>query len=91
VAPVTAEQVRAARAEGYDAGYARIPSRPNPYAREHIPVWRDRRTPAQKAADAPAERAALILAQVWQRAHAEGFAAYARERGLVLPSQDDSA
>lgn len=86
MAAVTAEQVRAARAEGYAAGYARTPSTPNPYAPEHVPVWRDRRTPTQRAADAPAVRAATTLAGVWRRAHAEGLAANAAERGVVLPS-----
>jgi hypothetical protein len=92
---VTAEQVRAARAEGYAAGYARQPSRPNPYAAEHVPVWRDRRTAAEKAAAKQAARPALILARVWLTAHGAGLAAYAAERGLALPSellsQDGSA
>ena len=91
MASVTAEQVRVARAEGYAAGYAITPSQPNPYAGPHVPVWRDRRTPAEKATDEPAERAARILARVWLVGHQNRLAAYARERGLALPSQDVDA
>lgn len=87
---MTAEQVRAARAEGYAAGHGLTPSTPNPYAPEHLPAWHDRRTPAQKAADAPGERDALTLARVWLTGHAAGIAAYADERGLALPSQDQT-
>jgi hypothetical protein len=86
---VTAEQVRAARAEGYAAGYAHQPSMPNPYAPPHVPIWQDRRTPAEKAADAQRNRPALILARVWQRAHTDGLAAYARERGLAPMTKID--
>ncbi|WP_424183842.1 hypothetical protein ACOBQX_17945 [Actinokineospora sp. G85] len=86
MAAVTAEQVSAARAEGYAAGYARTPSRPNPYAPAHVPAWLDRRTAAEKANAKQAEQPALILAGVWQQAHAQGLSAYARERGLALPS-----
>ncbi len=89
MAPVTAEQVRAARTEGYAAGYRLRPSRPNPYAPPHVPIWQDRRTPAEKAADEQRNRPALILARVWQRAHTDGLAAYARDRGLApMPATD---
>lgn len=88
MAPVTAEQVRAARAEGYAAGYALTPSRPNPYALPHVPAWLDRRSASEKAADEQRDRSARLLARVWLRAHADGLAAYAAERGLALPSQD---
>ncbi|TCO64378.1 hypothetical protein EV192_101146 [Actinocrispum wychmicini] len=87
MASVTAEQVRAARAEGYAAGYALRPSRPNPYAPPHVPVWLDRRTTAEKAAGERHARSARILAGVWQRAHSDGLAAYARHRGLAPPSE----
>ena len=88
---MTAEQVRAARAEGYAAGYARVPSRPNPYAPEHIPVWLDRRAAAEKAAAREAARPARILAWVWLNGHGAGLAAYAAERGLPLPSHEVSS
>ncbi|MBB4969095.1 hypothetical protein [Saccharothrix violaceirubra] len=83
---MTAEQVRAARAEGYAAGYALTPSRPNPYAPRHLPIWHDRRTATEKANAEKAEQPARILAGVWLRAHSEGLAAHARERELTLPS-----
>lgn len=88
---MTAEQVRTARAEGYAAGYALVPSRPNPYAPEHVPVWRDRRTAAEKAAAIQAARPARILAWVWLNGHGAGLAAYAAERGLAPASQEDSS
>jgi hypothetical protein len=87
---VTAEQVQTARAEGYTAGYTLAPSMPNPYAPPHIPVWQDRRTPPEKAADARKNRPALLLAQVWRRGYQDGQAVYARERGLAPPSAKSS-
>lgn len=89
MAAVTAEQVRAVRAEGYAAGYALTPSQPNPYALAHVPVWLDRRTSAERLADDQRDRPARILAGVWQRAHSDGLAAYARDRGLEPASQVD--
>ncbi|MEU4444887.1 hypothetical protein AB0K14_03260 [Actinosynnema sp. NPDC050801] len=86
---MTAEQVRAVHAEGYAAGHALAPSQPNPYAPAHVPVWLDRRTPAEQRADEQRDRPARILAGVWQRAHSDGLAAYARDRGLELASQVD--
>jgi hypothetical protein len=54
-----------------------------------VPIWQDRRTPAEKAADEQRNRPALILARVWQRAHTDGLAAYARDRGLApMPATD---
>lgn len=87
---MTAEQVRTARAEGYAAGYARLPARPNPYAPEHVPAWQDRRTAAEREIAERDARPARILAQVWLNGHRDGLAAYADERGLALPSQDFS-
>jgi hypothetical protein len=85
---VTAEQVQAARAEGYAAGYTLAPSGPNPYAPVHVPVWRGPRTRAEQDAVEQQNRPALLLARVWRMAYQDGQAAYARERGLAPPSSD---
>ncbi|MGH3863571.1 hypothetical protein [Actinokineospora sp.] len=77
MAAVTTEQVRAARAEGYAAGYALAPTMPNPYAPPHVPVWEGPRTPAERAAAYERDRRARLLAGVWRKAHTDGLAAYA--------------
>lgn len=89
MAPVTAEQVRAARAEGYAAGYALQPPMPNPYAPPHVPVWLGPRTPAERAAARQRDRPALILARVWRLGYQDGQAAYAADRGLAPPPPVD--
>jgi hypothetical protein len=72
---VTADQVRAARAEGHQAGFTRVPASPNPYAPEHVPVWqqRTRRDPRDQ-----------LLARAWSAGYTTGQAAYAAEHGLSL-------
>ncbi|MGH3515997.1 MAG: hypothetical protein ACRDQ7_00960 [Haloechinothrix sp.] len=83
---LTAERVRAARTEGYGAGYRLERSRPNPYAPPQVPVWLGPRTAAERARKARRERPAIILARVWLVAHRRGLADYARERGLRMMS-----
>jgi hypothetical protein len=82
VAAVTAEQVRTARADGYAAGHSLAPPSPNPYAPEHVPVWRQPRTAAARAAADRQRAAARILARVWRVGYEAGLDAYGLERGL---------
>ena len=86
---MTAEQVRAARTDGYTAGYAYRSPRPNPYAPLHVPVWLGPRTPADRAAKLERDRPALLLAQVWRAGYRDGLATYARDRRLARLSQTD--
>jgi hypothetical protein len=81
---VTAEQVRAARSDGYAAGRRLAPSSPNPYAPEHVPAWRQPRTATARAAAERDRAAALILARVWRVGYEAGLDDYGRERGLSL-------
>ena len=87
---MTADQVRAARTDGYTAGYAHQEPRPNPYAPHHVPVWLGPRTPADQATKLQRDRPALLLARVWRAGYRDGLAAYARDRGLPRLSQSDS-
>ena len=80
MAAITAEQVRAARDQGYAAGYGLAPPTPNPYTPAHVPEWLGPRTPAERAHRANAERGPLALARVWRRGYQDGQAAYARKR-----------
>jgi hypothetical protein len=86
---VTADQVRAARTDGYTAGYTYRAPQPNPYAPQHVPVWLGPRTPADRAAAQQRDRPALLLARVWRAGYRDGLAAYARARGLPRLSQSD--
>jgi hypothetical protein len=82
MAPVTADQVQLARAEGHTAGYGHAPPSPNPYAPPFVPVWLGPRTAAERAKVHRAQRPARILAHVWMAGYRQGQAAYAAERGL---------
>ncbi|WP_414936629.1 hypothetical protein [Amycolatopsis sp. cmx-11-51] len=82
MAAITAEQVRAARDQGYAAGYGLAPPTPNPYAPTHTPEWLGPRTPAERARRENAERGPLALACVWRQGYHNGQAAYAADRGL---------
>lgn len=86
MAAVTAEQVREARAAGYTAGYTHAPPSPNPYAPEHVPVWRQSRTADERVAAEHQSAATKILARVWRVGYEKGQSAYTRERGLSAPS-----
>ncbi|MEV5720837.1 hypothetical protein AB0L41_43820 [Amycolatopsis mediterranei] len=80
MAAIAAEQVRAAREQGYAAGYGLAPPTPNPYTPAHVPEWLGPRTPAERAHRANVERGPLALARVWRQGYQDGQAAYARER-----------
>jgi hypothetical protein len=80
VAAITAEQVRAARDQGYAAGYGLAPPTPNPYTPEHVPEWLGPRTPVEHVYRDNTERGQLALARVWRQGYHEGQAAYARPR-----------
>lgn len=77
MAPVTRDQVAAARQAGLDAGRSLQRRTRNPYAPPHVPAWKGPRTAAARAAQRQANQGRLILAQVWQRAYADGQAAKA--------------
>ncbi|MET8846629.1 hypothetical protein [Amycolatopsis sp. NPDC004625] len=86
MAAITAEQVRAARDQGYAAGYGLAPPTPNPYTPAHEPEWRGPRTPAERARRETAERSPLVLARVWRLGYQDGQAAYARGRDSTSAS-----
>ncbi|MFC5120247.1 hypothetical protein ACFPN7_40470 [Amycolatopsis halotolerans] len=83
MATVTVEQVRAAREQGYAAGYGLAPPTPNPYAPRHTPEWLGPRTSAERVHQENAERRPLALARVWRLAYQNGQAAYAREHSAT--------
>lgn len=74
---LTVSEVRAAHDEGYRAGYERAPSSPNPYAPEHVPVWR----PLPTGEAEVRRRRAITLAQVWRVGYRRGAAQYGRDTG----------
>lgn len=82
MAPVTADQVHLARAEGRSAGYGLAPPSPNPYAPPFVPVWLGPRTAAERAKVHHEQRPARILAAIWMAGYRDGQTAYAAEHGL---------
>ncbi|MEV5537448.1 hypothetical protein AB0L13_11360 [Saccharopolyspora shandongensis] len=77
---ITADQVRAAHAEGYAAGHALQPAMPNPYAGEPLPPWRFPRDPDARRRYDQQTRERRALARVWLTGWDKGHAAYAALR-----------